>query len=421
MSKTLTPQDCHQLMNSLVKQATGQQNITVVDTSSFVSAGETVLSTGTENVLNSLSIIIARTLVAVRPYKAKFMLINALNSGMFSNRMRKISFYSKDAIASGMFNTQLYTNLKDGYTNGENPVSNNPVSTKSMWEQNQGIPLEMNFCGSDVWDDSLTVYEDQLKIAFTSEENFSRFMSGILTEKGNDIESQKEAFSRMCVLNEIGALVNYSSDNPNLAINLTKEYNTEYGTNYTSQELRTTYLESFLKFFVETLKTTSNYFEERSNKYHVSPTKTVNGVNYTLLRHTQKDKQKLFLYEPLFIKARANVFSSIFNPEYLKIENYEGVNYWQSIDDRPSVKIIPSIYDKTSGEQKKGNEVNLPYVVGLLFDEDAMMIDFQLESSATTPLEARKMYRNVFWHFAKNAINDPTENAVVFYMKDEEV
>ena len=420
MAKTLTTQDCYQLMNSLVKQATGQQSITVVDTSTFVSAGETVLSTGTENVLNSLSIIIAKTLVAVRPYKAKFMLINALNSGMYSNRMRKISFYSKDAIASGMFNTQLYTNLKEGYTNGENLVSNSPTSTKSMWEQNQAIPLEMNFSGTDTWDDSLTVYEEQLKIAFDSEANFSRFVSGILTEKGNDIETQKEAFSRMCVLNEIGALVNYSSDNSNLAINLTKAYNAEYGTSYTSQELRTTYLESFLKFFVETVKTTSNYFEERSNLYHVSPTKTVNGTNYTLLRHTPKDKQKLFLYDPLFIKAKANVFPSIFNPDYLKVENYEGVSYWQSVGDRPSVKITPAIYDKTTGAQKAGTEVNLPYVVGLLFDEDAMLIDFQLESSATTPLEARKMYRNIYWHFARNAINDPTENAVVFYMKDEE-
>lgn len=420
MAKSFTPQDCYQLMNSLVKQATGQQTITVVDSSTFVSAGETVLSTGMENVLNSLSVILARTLVAVRPYKAKFMLINALNSGMFSNRMRKISFYSKDAIASGMFNTQLYTNLKDGYTNGENSVSDAPTSTKSMWEQNQGIPLEMNFCGSDVWDDSLTIYEEQLKIAFESESTFSRFVSGILTEKGNDIESQKEAFSRMCVLNEIGALVNYSADNGNIAINLTKAYNDEYGTSYTSQELRTTYLESFLKFFVETIKTTSNYFEERSNLYHVSPTKTVNGVNYTLLRHTPKDKQRLFLYEPLFIKAQANVFPTIFNPDYLKLENYEGVSYWQSVNDRAAVKIKPAIYDKTTGVQKVGTEVDLPFVVGLLFDEDAMMVDFQLDSSATTPLEARKMYRNVFWHFAKNAINDPTENAVVFYMKDTE-
>lgn len=421
MGKVLTVQDCHNLMNSLVKQATGQQSITVVDSSSFVSAGETVLATGTENVINSLSLIIGRTLVAVRPYKAKFLLINALNSGVYSNRIRKISYYSKDAQASGMYNTQLYTNLKDGYTNGQNIVSENTTSTKSMWEQNQPIALEMNFAGSNTWDDSLTIYEKQLQVAFESEANFSQFMSGIMTEKCNDMESQKEAFNRMCVLNEIGMIYDMSEDRPLSSVNLTKEYNTKYGTSYTSAELRTTYLESFLKFFVAYVKNISNYLEERSTNYHLSPTKTVNGTNYKLLRHTPKNKQKMFLYEPLFIEAKANVLSSIFNPEYLDIKNYEPINYWQSIDNRPSVKITPSIFDKITGEQKKGTEVNLDYVVGLLFDEDAMMIDYQFDGSYSTPLEARKLYRNIFWHYTKNAINDPTENAVLFYMKDGEV
>lgn len=421
MGKVLTVQDCHNLMNSLVKQATGQQSITVVDSSSFVSAGETVLATGTENVINSLSLIIGRTLVAVRPYKAKFLLINALNSGIYSNRIRKISYYSKDAQASGMYNTQLYTNIKEGYTNGQNVVAENPTSTKSMWEQNQPIALEMNFAGSDTWDDSLTIYEKQLQVAFESEANFSQFMSGIMTEKGNDMESQKEAFNRMCVLNEIGMVYDMAEDRPMSCVNLTKEYNTKYGTSYTSAELRTTYLESFLKFFVAYVKNISNYLEERSSNYHLSPTKTVNGTTYKLLRHTPKNRQKMFLYEPLFIEAKANVLPSIFNPEYLDIKNYEPVNYWQSIDNRSGVKITPAIYDKVSGEQKKGNEVDLDYVVGLLFDEDAMMIDYQFDGSYSTPLEARKLYRNIFWHYTKNAINDPTENAILFYMKDGEV
>lgn len=421
MGKVLTVQDCHNLMNSLVKQATGQQSITVIDSSSFVSAGETVLATGNENVINSLSLIIGRTLVAVRPYKAKFLLINALNSGVYSNRIRKISYYSKDAQPSGMYNTQLYTNLKEGYTNGQNVVAENPTSTKSMWEQNQPIALEMNFAGSDTWDDSLTIYEKQLQVAFESEANFSQFMSGIMTEKSNDMESQKEAFNRMCVLNEIGMIYDMAEDRPMSCVNLTKEYNTKYGTSYTSAELRTTYSESFLKFFVACVKNISNYLEERSSNYHLSPTKTVNGTTYKLLRHTPKNRQKMFLYEPLFIEAKANVLPSIFNPEYLDIKNYEPVNYWQSIDDRSSVKITPAIYDKVSGEQKKGNEVDLDYVVGLLFDEDAMMIDYQFDGSYSTPLEARKVYRNIFWHYTKNAINDPTENAVLFYMKDDEV
>lgn len=67
-------------------------------------------------------------------------------------------------------------------------------------------------------------------------------------------------------------------------------------------------------------KNISNYLEERSSNYHLSPTKTVNGTTYKLLRHTPKNRQKMFLYEPLFIEAKANVLPSIFNPEYLDIK-----------------------------------------------------------------------------------------------------
>ena len=70
MARTLTPQDAHVIMGELVKQATGQKTLTTIDSSNFVSVGEKVLSTGTENVINSLSVVLGRTFMAVRPYNA---------------------------------------------------------------------------------------------------------------------------------------------------------------------------------------------------------------------------------------------------------------------------------------------------------------------------------------------------------------
>ena len=66
-----TPQDAYALMNSLVKQAQAVNAPTVVDLSTFVDAGSAVMSTGNENVLNSLSILIGKTIISSRPYKAK--------------------------------------------------------------------------------------------------------------------------------------------------------------------------------------------------------------------------------------------------------------------------------------------------------------------------------------------------------------
>ena len=428
MARSLTPRDCHALMNLLVKEATGQDaEIQVVDSSTFVSAGELVLSTGVDNVLNSLSLVLGRTFMAVRPYKAKLAIINALNTDMYTNRMRKISFYSREAQASGDFNTQLYTNLAAGYDNGENGVdaiTGDPVSTKSMWVQNPAVPLEMNFAGQSTWEDSTTIYEYQLKNIFRSEEEFSQFAAGIMTEKGNDIESQKEAFNRMTILNHIAGV--YDLDTASGAangrvINLTKAFNDRFGTEYTSEQLRSTYLKDFLAFFVATFKLQSRYLTYRSSKYHWSPAKTVGGTSYTLLRHTPYDRQRVMLYEPLFTEAEAMVLPEIFRPNYLDIDTqYEGVDYWQNINDPSAIDVVPAIPDVSTGVQTAGDEVELPYVVGMIFDADAIMIDYQLEAASTTPLESRKHFRNLWWTFSKNAINDFSENCVIFIMEDED-
>lgn len=415
MARTLTARDCHALMNLLVKEATGQDaQIQVVDSSTFVSAGEQVLATGTENVLNALSLVLGRTFMAVRPYNAKLNLINAINTGEYTHRMRKISFYSREAQASGDWNTQLYTNLADGFTNGQNISDGDAQSTKSMWEQNQPVPLEMNFAGQSVWEDSTTVYEYQLQQAFRSEGEFAEFVSGIMTERGNDIESQKEAFNRMTILNFMAGV--YDLNQSGSVVNLTSAFNTEFGTNYTSAQLRTTYLKEFCMFLSAKIKIDSDMLTNRSQKAHWVPAKE----GYTLLRHTPKDRQRLMLYNPLLIKTQAYVFPELFNEQYLKMENFEGVMYWQNENDPSAIKVTPAIPDTTglTGVQTAGDPVSLDYVVGMLYDVDALMIDYQLERSATTPLEARKGYRNLWWTFSKNAINDFTENAIIYIMAD---
>ena len=421
----LTPKDVHALMNLLVREATGQEDLDVVDTSSFVQAGERVLATGYENTLNALSMVLGRTLIAVRPYKAKYRTIQAMNTGEYTHRLRKISYYAKNALPAGNWNTQLYPeNLFQGNTNAQ-VTTEDHEATKSMWLQNQPVPFELNFAGSDVWQDSITVYDYQIKNAFRSEEEFARFAAGFMTEKANDIESQKEAFNRMAVLNKIASV--YSTGNTEQVVNLTYEFNQKFGTNYTSAQLRTTYLKEFLAFFVSKFKLTSDRLTERSALYHKAFAKTVKnaetGTNESLmiLRHTPKADQHALLYNPLFIDAQAQVLPQIFNPEYLSVENYEPVDFWQSNYSealRPQINVYPAVFDSTTGGTIKGDQVQLPYVVGMLFDRDALVTDFQIDRTDSTPLEARKHYRTVWFSYSKNVIDDPSENCVIFVMED---
>lgn len=419
MARALTPQDCYALMNSLVEEATGQQaSIVATDTSSFVSAGETVLQSGVENTLNALSLVLGRTFMAVRPYEAKLRIINAINTGAYTSRIRKISFYARNAEPSGDWNTQLYPdNLMMGADNGQGS-NTPPTATQSMWVQNQPIPLELNFAGQSVWEESTTVYEDQLKVAFRSEGEFADFVGGILTEKGNDIESRKEAFNRMTLLNFMAGVIDLN--NSGSVRHMVTEFNARFnssGTPWTAADILSTYIKEFSQFFVAEFKKASDVLTYRQKNYHWSPTKTIGGVTYDLLRHTPKSKQRAVLYQPLFTETEALVMPEIFNPQYLSLENYEGVQYWQNIDEPSKISITPAIPDVLSpAQQTAGSPVAEDYVIGMLFDEDAIMVDYQLEASNTTPLEARKRYRNIWWTFSKNAINDFTENAIIFLL-----
>lgn len=422
MARSLTPRDAHALINAICKEATGQEpTIQAVDTSTFVSVGETILATGTENTLNAISTVIGRTFMAVRPYTSKFGMLEEPDTALFKNRVRKISYYSRFALPSGDWNTQLFTNLANGFDNSENgtdAVTGDPISTKSMWVQNQAIPLEINFAGLSTWQDSTTVYRDQLKVAFTDEATFNSFVAGILTEKANDIEVQRESFRRLTLLNQIAGAYSLSSDYPTMAINLTKAYNDKFGTSYTSEDLRTTYLKSFLEFLVSTIKIISRKMSYRTAAYHMPYTKTIDGVDYNVLRHTSRDNQRLFLYSPLMIDAEAMVMPEIFNDNYLKIDNYEGVDFWQNFDNPAEVKITPAI-PGDNGTQIAADPVDIPFVVGCIFDKDAILVNNYLEDSLATPVEARKRYYNIWWTFARNAINDFSENFVLLYMEDD--
>ena len=417
MARTLTPRDAHAIMNLLLKQATGDTSLTVVDASTFASAGELVLSTGMENVFNSLNIVLNRLIVASRPYDAKMRIVGVKEVGEYSNRARKISFYSKYALPDGSHNTQLYTNLADGYTSGDN----GGASTKSQWEQHQAMPLEMNFGGSDVWQHCITQYEDQVKIAFRNAEEFARFVAGYMQEHKNDIAQEQEGFYRMTLLNRMGMAYDMSAYNNGSAFDLVAGFNSRFGTSYTGTQLRRTYYKEFMAYFVATVRELSDFMEERDIAYHWDVPKTVGGDTYHILRHTPKDRQKLALYAPFFNEAKALVFPEIFNPQYLSVDNYEGVTFWQAKSNRMGINITPAIVeadptDPDYGKQKAGSAVSIDYVVGCLFDEDAVLAEMQMDRADTPPLEARKHYRNTWNTFAKNSISDPTEKFILFYM-----
>jgi len=424
MARRLNVTDGYAWINAMAEEMFGQNStITAVDESTFASVGESILNAGTENVINTLSLVASRNIIAIRPYKAKFALLNALDSGVFSNRIRKISYYAKNAVPTGASNTQLYgENLMMGADNGVHYDSSTPpvqMSVESMWLQSAPVTWQFWFGGGVEWQYPYTLYENQFKQAFRSPAEWTDFLNGFLVSVANDIETEKEAFSRMTLLNAIAGVIDMGSDMPESSVNMTTVYNAAVGQTYTTTQIFQSHFDDFLGVFVSTVKTISDMMENRSVLYHWSPAKTVNGVSYVLPRQTKKADQKMLMVSKFWNDAEARVLPAIFNDQYLSLSNFEKVDYWQNINDPFAISVTPAIPDTSDPtEQTAGSAVALSYVLGCLFDRDALMVDFQLEDVASSPLEARKHYRTIWNTIRKNPIWDATENFVVFYMAD---
>lgn len=409
---SLQIKDCYAMVNAMVAMATGEQSISVVDTSSFVDAGKLILSTGYDNIMKVCSVLVGDYWVAARPYTGKFRTILKDAAG-FSARKMKTSFYSTLTEPSHMYNTDLYTNLGQGLTDTS--------GAGNMWDQNFPDSVENLFYSSYVWDKHYSVTEDQIAMWFRSEEEFIKYWNGFLTEFDNDVEQELETKNRMVILDRIGGTYANKAVRPESAVNVVKVYNDYCGTNYTWNEIITEHKEDFIKVFDSKLEIDSDRLTYRTVKYHDPLSKTVNGVTKVIRRHTPKDKQRFLYYSPLFRFAKNFTFANLFNPQFIPETQGEGVASWQAFDtdiddDNMAVYVKPAA---AFGEGTPEN-VKLDCVLGILFDEDAIMTHNFVEHRYTTPLEAAKGYRNMWFHYRFGAYQDYSENCIIYYAEDED-
>lgn len=417
--KPLTPVEAYAVINELSKQALGEKAATAVDAKNFVSVGDQILATGVDNVINSISILVTRVVNKSRAYTGRFASIMTDASG-YGNRLLKRKTYSKEAIPAGNVNTNANTNIGDGLNAETSGVG-------SQWEMSFAPALELSYGGSDVWSYQMpTITEDALKDAFRNEAEFVGFMNARLTEAYNEIETNKEAFARVTVLNRIAgiyAMIQRGELGAECAVDLIAYANGKMGTSYTRDEMLHEHMDDFLKLVAVKLDTDSKRLEDRTVKYHWHPTKVVNGVSYVLKQHTPANAQKMLYYAPLIREMEARVLPTTFHAEMLKdvvnknTQRAEGVEYWQAFDagddfSGAEIKWVPAI--PTTDENT--DPVVFDFLFGILYDEDGIMINYQLDTVRSTPVHARKGIINTFANFKRLPINDFTDSAIIYYL-----
>lgn len=403
MANTLTPTDVYGIVNAMSAEMFGQNStLTAFNTSTFATVGEAMLRTGYENTVGALSAVIGRTIIAARPYRGKFRIIMRVPQE-FGLVTRKISFYATKLEASNDWNTNINaTQIVDG-------------ASIDPWTITKTYPLEINFAGLKVTQKNYTIFRYQLKQAFKDEASFGSFVSGLLVRIANDLEVMMDAENRLQVVNAIGAT--YNAGAARQKVNLTTEFNAFYGTSYTATQLLSTYFDELMKFFVMKIKGDMSLMEEENELFHIFPAKNDDGGNaLSLTRHTAPADRRLLLYMPRIRQAEATIFPSLFDSSYLRLDQFEGVEYWQNPNVPEAVSVTPNQLNTTTGESETGSAVALDHVFALLFDRDALVTSVHVEDVLTSPVNNKGSYYNVTYHWGKDHMLDQTENMILYYL-----
>ena len=115
-------------------------------------------------------------------------------------------------------------------------------------------------------------------------------------------------------------------------------------------------------------------------------------------------------------QARTMVLSDLFQRDSMKMVDYEGVNFWQSIDSPDSIDVTPLYTQAEDGTLVTGDEQKINKVLGVIFDEEAMGFVPKNQAMGATPHNVAGRYTNLWWHWDECYYNDFTENGIVLLL-----
>ena len=379
-------------LTALYEEATGQEpTLQIANTADFTSVGTTLLQGGLDPIIGALAQVLDRTIFAMRVYNKKFddITIDEIRWGAVT---RKVNFIDTDLDTQDDRLT-----LTDG-------VAVDPYVVKKP------KAVSLQFYGATQYQDSITIFRDQLDSALKDAAEFGRFISGVMTNIDNKHKQIEEAEARGMLINFITAKASVDSAN---CINVLQEYYNETGVTLTPADMFavSNYTE-FTRWLAGFMTTLADKMAERSWKYHM------NLTGAELMRFTDKPNLRKYISANVANYLETAVAANIYNPDRLSVitDGMRKMTFWQNIDNPYSVQATPSYLNTTTGAiDTAGSAVQVDNIIGVLFDRDALGMVKRSTWSGATPFNPRGGYYNLFWHWTQQTYNDFTENFVVLY------
>lgn len=390
------------VLNSIVQQAGNRIALTPITTpQDFVSVAQTALKTGYDPIINAISQVWSRTVFSVRDYDKRILGSLYMDLPRYGNAVRKLSPIARDMIDDDSY---LWPVAYDAL---QNPPLGDGQSVDHYTIYKQQVQ-QVNFYGTATYEQAYTIFKDQFDTAFNSLDEFVRFNAMNLTERNNEKTQYEENLARGLQANLIASLID-EGDTYRVRHVLT-EYNAATGLSLTATTvMQPGNFEGFIRWLYAQVSNIVRMMGERSNMFQT----VINSQN--VLRHSSPDNIRVAMLSPFMDYINSMVLATTYHDDYMKLPTYEAISFWQSIRNPSSVSMTP-VYTDTTGAVASSSAVAQTGVLGVIHDRDAIGYTITNPVSAVTPMNAKGLYWDEYYHARFKTVFDNTEKAVVLVL-----
>lgn len=381
---TLGIEQAYQLVTAIHNQATGKTVITPTTPADFISVANATLQAGYDKVLQAITQVVSRTLMAVRPYERKFKGLE-WSAERWGGITRKINFGD---IGPGPDPTYSLTNWQS--------VDQFVVKMPDV--------LETRYYGSDVYMGGYTIFTKQLDVAFSGPQEFAEFISALMTHMNNEREQWLEDLARHLLVNAICAKCDLGK-----AIDLLTWYNSETNQTLTDKTVRQpANFPAFCKWAYAKVASASRSMTERSLSFQEPIT------GHDIYRHTPYADQKIYFLADMLQEMESRVIADTYHDNFLTLADVEGVGFWQEMGVPDQVACTPVYIDSSGAVKVASGALHKSGIFGIMFDRDAIGYNIKDYSVEVSPFNAMGQYYNIFQHMNVQMCTDFTEKIAVF-------
>ena len=273
--------------------------------------------------------------------------------------------------------------------------------TVNQFEFNPPDVTQKFYNSKTAWQIDCSFTEVQLKESFTSAAAMNKFMSMI----ENRINTSMTIYIDSLVMRTINNFIAEKLYLSNGVIDLLAEYNAGLAEPITAAAAMRS--KEFLRFAALTISLCVDRFRAPSANFNYV------GDDDSNITFTPREFAHLVLHTDLAKAMEVYLQSDTYHDELVRIGEYETIPYWQIQGDKYQLANTSRINVKLASDNT--HTVNRNYVVGVLFDRDAIAVCNE-NRRTTNSYNANGEYFNNFYKIDTSFLNDLAENGLVFVL-----